>query len=63
VEQTLENQPTAYLGWDPFGDVVLKTTAREIRNEKKEQPSSQGCSWEDEIEGSKDSRLQGDKGK
>jgi hypothetical protein len=27
VEQTLENQPTAGLGWDPFGDAVLKRTA------------------------------------
>jgi len=26
VEQTLENMTTAYLGWDSFGDVVLKRT-------------------------------------
>jgi len=26
VEQTLENKPTAYLGWAPFGDIVLKRT-------------------------------------
>jgi hypothetical protein len=27
VEQTLENKPTAYLGWDSFGDVILKRIA------------------------------------
>jgi len=27
VGQTLENKPTAYLGWAPFGDVILKRTA------------------------------------
>jgi hypothetical protein len=27
VEQTLENKTTAYLGWNPFGDVILKRTA------------------------------------
>jgi len=26
VEQTLENKPTAYLEWAPFGDVILKRT-------------------------------------
>jgi hypothetical protein len=26
VEQTLENMTTAYLGWNSFGDVVLKRT-------------------------------------
>jgi hypothetical protein len=27
LEQTLENKTTAYLGWNSFGDVVLKKTA------------------------------------
>jgi len=26
VEQTLENKPTAGLGWNSFGDVILKRT-------------------------------------
>jgi len=26
VKQTLENKPTAYLGWNLFGDVILKRT-------------------------------------
>jgi hypothetical protein len=26
AEQTLENKPTAGLGWDSFGDVILKRT-------------------------------------
>jgi hypothetical protein len=27
VEQTLENKPTAGLGWNPFGDVIFQRTA------------------------------------
>jgi hypothetical protein len=31
VEQTLENKPTAGLGWNSFGDVVLKKNSRDLR--------------------------------
>jgi hypothetical protein len=29
-EQTLENMTTADLGWNPFGDVVLKRNRRDL---------------------------------
>jgi hypothetical protein len=44
VVQTLENQPTAGLGWDLFGDVILKRTpvtserGKDISPEKRNSP-------------------------
>jgi hypothetical protein len=44
VVQTLENQPTASPGWDPFGDVILKRTplisekGKDISPEKRNSP-------------------------